>query len=263
MARILIGDEWFDELASTSLYESEFETLLFQEAARIFPEYHPVPFKCIVLSDDGDARADFALIHRDYRSWWVVEAEMGHHSLSGHVVPQVRKLSRAGYTGTEAEYLCDNAPHLDIARVNEMIKGQQPRVLVIVNVPVPTWRDALRPFNAALAVFQIFRSQFNRHIYRLNGDFPSENYEIISTCRCWEIHRFIKIDSPVQLDVKRGETVVLQHESGALEWERVDIADSVLLHALRDHPLKKSIVYEIIKQSDGTLAIRPSGVKKQ
>lgn len=263
MARILIADEWFDELASTSLYESEFETILFQEAARIFPEYHPVPFKCIVLSEDGDAKADFALIHKDYRSWWVVEAEMGHHSFNGHVLPQVRKLSRANYTETEAQYLCDQAPQLDCARIKEMIKGQQPRVLVVVNVPVPTWRDPLRPYSAVLAIFQIFRSQFNRHIYRINGDFPSENNEIISTCRCWDLHRFLKIDSPTQLEIKRGETIVLQHETGALEFERVDIADSVLLHALRDHPLKKNIVYEIVKQNDGTFAIQPSMARKQ
>lgn len=262
MARMLIGDEWFDELASTSLYESEFETILFQEAARIFPEYHPVPFKCLVLSEEGDAKADFALIHKDYRSWWVVEAEMGHHSFNGHVLPQVRKLSRANYTEKEAQHLCEQAPQLDCARIMEMIKGQQPRVLVVVNVPVPSWRDPIRPYSAVLAIFQIFRSQFNRHIYRLNGDFPSENNEIITTCRCWEIHRFLKIDSPTQLEVKRGETLVLQHETGALEWERVDIADSVLLHALRDHPLKKNLIYEIVKQSDGTFAIRPSQTKK-
>src|SRR6266481_6307133 len=102
MARILLGDEWFEEMASTSLYETEFENILFQEAVRIFPEYHPVPFKTIVLSDDGDAKADFALIHRDYRSWWVVEAEMGHHSLDHHVLPQIRCLSRATYADAEA-----------------------------------------------------------------------------------------------------------------------------------------------------------------
>jgi hypothetical protein len=258
MARILLGDEWFEEMASTSLYETEFERILFQEASRIFPEYHPVPFKCIVLSDDGDARADFALIHKDYRSWWVVEAEMGHHSLSGHVLPQVKKLSRAAYTETEADYLCNHAPDLDCGRVKEMIKGQQPRVLVVVNVPVPAWRDSIRPYSAVLAIFQIFRSQFNRYVYRLNGDFPAENNAIISTCRCWEIHRFLKIDSPTQLELKRGEKIILHHETGALEWERVDIADAVLLHALRDHPLRKNIVYQIIKQGDGTYTIQPA-----
>jgi hypothetical protein len=263
MARILLGDEWFEEMASTSLYETEFENILFQEATRIFPEYHPVPFKAIVLSDDGDAKADFALIHRDYRSWWVVEAEMGHHSLDRHVLPQIRRLSRATYADAEAQYLCDQAPSLDCARIKEMIKGQQPRVLVVVNVPVPVWREHLRPFGAVLAIFQIFRSRFNRYVYRLNGDFPSENNEIISTCRCWDIHRFLKIDSPTQLDIKRGETITLHHETGALEWERVDIADAVLLHALRGHPLQKNLVYQIVKQSDGTYAIEQCRTGKQ
>ena len=258
MAKILLGDEWFDELASTSLYESEFEKLLFQEAHRLFPEYHPVPFKTIVLSEDGDAKPDFALIHKEYRSWWVVEAEMGHHPLEGHVIPQVRRLSRAIYQDAEADYLCEQSSSLDSVRVTEMIKGEQPRVLVVVNVPVPGWKEQLRPFNAVVAIFQIFRSQFNRYVYRINGDFPSENNEIISTCRCWEIHRFLRIDSPTQLGINRGEIVTLYHETGAMQWQRVDIADAVLLHALRDHPLKKGLLYEIIRQGDGTLAIQVS-----
>ncbi len=257
MARILIGDEYFEELASTALYETEFEAILFQEASRIFPDYYPVQFKPILVAEDGDAKADFALIHREYRTWWVVEVEMGHHSLETHVIPQIRSLSRATYGEAEAQYLFDHAPYLDHSRLNEMIRGQQPRVLVVVNVPVQGWKENIRPFRAVLAVVQIFRSRFNRHLYRLNGDFPAENTEIISTCRCWEIHRFLKIDSPTQLAIRRGETITLHHETGAIEWERVDTADAVLLHALRDHPLKKGVLYEILKQGDGTYAIRP------
>lgn len=263
MARILIRDEWFEELASTSLYESEFEHILLQEAAKIFPEYHPIPFKTIVLSDDGDAKADFALIHKEYRSWWVVEVEMAHHSLEDHVIPQVRRLSRANYADAEAEYLAIQAPALDGERIKEMIKGQPPRVLVVVNAPAPGWREQLRPFDAVVTIFQIFRSRFNRHVYRLNGDFPQENSEIISTCRCWDIHRYLKIDSPTQLDIRRGETIILHHQTGALEWERVDTADAVLLHALRDHPLQKNVVYEIVKQSDGKFVIQPSRDREQ
>jgi hypothetical protein len=263
MARILLGDEWFEEMASTALYESEFEKLLFQEASRLFPEYIPVPFKTIVLSDDGDAKADFVLIHRDYRRWWIVEAEMGHHSLNGHVLPQVISLSRAQYTEEEAEYICAKAPSLDAVRVRQMIKGEQPRVLVVANVPVPGWSERLQPYNAVVAIFQIFRSAHNHYVYRVNGDFPSENNEIVSTCRCWEIHRFLKIDSPAQLQLKRGEVITLHHVTGAIEWERVDISDAVLLHALRDHPLEKNVTYEIVKQNDGTFSIQASKAKRK
>jgi hypothetical protein len=261
MAKILIGDEWFDEMASTSIYESEFEKLLFQEAGQIFSDYFPVPFKTVVFSQDGDAKPDFALVHKDYRSWWVVEAEMGHHSLQGHVLPQVRRLSRANYDEPEAQYLCQNNTALDPARVREMIKGERPRVLVVVNIPVQGWPEQLRPYDAVVAIFQIFRSKFNHYAYRINGDFPSENYEIISTCRCWEIHRFLKIDSPANLGVERGAIVTLHHETGAIEWQRADTGGVALLHAVRGHPLEKGVVYEILRQGDGTLAIQRSKKK--
>src|SRR5258708_37122238 len=150
---------------------------------------------------------------------------------------------------------------MDPDRVEEMIKGGQASVLVIVKSPVAGWKEQLRPFNAVVAIFQIFRSKFNRYVYRVNGDFPSENNEIISTCSCWEIHRFLKIDSPTQLGVKRGEVVTLHHETGAIEWERVDIADTVLLHALRDHPLDKKLMYEIVRHGDGKLGIQVSSRK--
>ena len=216
MAKILLGDEWFDELASTSLYESEFETILFQEAARIFPEYYAVPFKSIVLSEDGDAKADFALIHRDYRSWWVVEAEMGHHSLEGHVLPQVRRLSRAIYPDAEAEYLCGQDSILDSARVREMIKGGHPRVLVVVNIPVPGWKEQLRPFNAVSPSSRYSAHSSTGTSTALMAIFLRKTTK---SSRPAGVGKFIvscKIDSPTQIGIKRGETITLYHETGAI-----------------------------------------------
>src|SRR5688572_1513008 len=108
MARILYNDEWFDEIASHGHYEAEFEVVLLQEAQRLFPNYFLVDFKTPVVSEsDADSRAaDFALIHKTYRGWWVVEVELGHHSFEGHVLPQVRTLARAKYGAPEVEHLC-------------------------------------------------------------------------------------------------------------------------------------------------------------
>ncbi|HEX5714800.1 MAG TPA: hypothetical protein VF179_01500 [Thermoanaerobaculia bacterium] len=263
MARILVGEEWFDELASTSLYESEFESILLQEARKVFSEYYVVPFKTIVLSEEGDAKPDLALIHRQYRRWWVVEVEMSHHSLTGHVLPQVRRLARANYGDAEVAYLWEQSPDLRRSSLVEMFKGSPPRILVVANAPVPGWIERLRAFDALVAVFQVFRSRTNKYLYRLNGEFPSdEDVEIISTCRCWALHRFLKIDSPAQLEIKRGEVVSIHHETGTLQWERVDTADSVLLHALRDHPLEPSTIYEIVRSTDGVLSIRLGKVSR-
>src|SRR5262249_45359134 len=150
--------------------ESEFEKVLRQEAERLFANYHLVPFKTLVFSEeDADAReADLALIHKSYRSWWVVEVELGHHSFNGHVLPQVRTLTRAKYGPAEAEFLCMRDPGLDRAKVLEMFKGSPPRVLVVVNSPVDGWAEELRPYGAKVVICQMFRSRLNKYVLRLN-----------------------------------------------------------------------------------------------
>jgi hypothetical protein len=266
MARILHNDEWFEEISSRGHYETEYENVLAQEAARLFAHFRLVPFKTPVTSElDADTRIpDFALVHQDYRSWWVVEVELGHHPLEGHVLPQVRTLSRAKYGHSEADYLCGRLPVLNKDKVIEMLKGSPPRVLVVVNVPVPGWPEQLRPFGALVAICQIFRSQRNRYILRLNGEYPSEDETIITTCECSPmIHRLLAVHAPTQLPIQPDERVLLYHEGQASEWERIDTAGEVYLHALRPHNLSPGRRYEIVRQSDETLLIRLSDSKKQ
>ena len=261
MARILHNDEWFEEIASHGHYEVEFEKVLQQEAERLFTSYHLVPFKATVYSEeDADAReADFALIHKTYRSWWVVEVELGHHSFNGHVLPQVRTLARAAYGPSEADYLCARNATLDKAKVLEMFKGGAPRVLVVVNSPVEGWAEQLRAYGAKVVICQIFRSRLNRYVLRLNGEYPTENEEIITSCECSQLlHRLLEIHAPTQLQIPNGGRLMLYYEGRASEWERLDTAGQVFLHALRDHNLQPGKHYEIIRHGDGTLVIRLS-----
>jgi hypothetical protein len=265
MARILYNDEWFEELSSREHYETEFENVLTQEAHRLFGNFHLVPFKMLVESElDADARIpDFALVHRGYKNWWVVEVELGHHSLDGHVLPQVRTLARAKYGHAHADFLCGRLATLNREKIVEMFKGSQPRVLVIVNVPTPGWAEQLRPFGAAVAICQIFRSRHNRYVLRLNGEYPSQDETVITTCECSPlIHRLLALHAPTQLALQPGERVLLYYEAQASEWERIDTAGEVYLHALRDHNLRPGKRYEIVRQSDETLVIRPSASHK-
>jgi hypothetical protein len=92
MSRILVNGQWYDALAETALYESDFERLVQTHAQRVFPAFCVAPFKCLVETEDGEtAKADLALVSRDYRDWWIVEVELAHHPDS-HVLEQVRKL---------------------------------------------------------------------------------------------------------------------------------------------------------------------------
>ena len=81
MARILVRDQWYRQLSPGTLYESEFERVIQQHAEILYPGYFLVPFKVTVQSDEDSARADFALVSKNYTSWWVVEVEKQNHSL--------------------------------------------------------------------------------------------------------------------------------------------------------------------------------------
>ena len=265
MARILFNDEWFEEIASHGHYEAEFENVLLQEAEHLFGNYFLVPFKTSVVSElDSDAREpDFALIHKSYRAWWVVEVELGHHSFEGHVLPQVRTFTRAKYGSAEADFLLVQDARLNREKVIEMFKGRPPAVLVIVNAPVDGWASQLRPFGARVVICQMFRNRLNKYLLRLNGEYPAEHEELVTRCECEPLlHRLLAVHAPTQLPLQRNEKVLLYHDGKASEWERIDTAGKVYLHALRDHSLQAGKLYEIIRQGDGTLVIRPDAGKR-
>lgn len=129
----------YDSVSSNSFYEFEYENVILDRASLLFPEYHAVPFKKRVESETGRAIADLALIERSYRKWWVVEIELSHHSLSGHVLPQVDILANANYGTDIAQYLASRSSDLDIGSLENMMRGSQPLVVVIVDRYLPDW----------------------------------------------------------------------------------------------------------------------------
>lgn len=254
MARILHNGEWYEEISSQGHYERDFENILKREAVNLFSDYHLVPFKKIVYSEEESRRPDFALIHKSYISWWVVEVELAHHSFESHVLPQVRTLALARYGVSEADYLCDQDSNLNKSSVIEMLKGKQPRVLVIVNAPVEGWIDQLQSFGAILAICQVFRSRFDKYILRINGDSPSVDETVLTTCKCVPmLPRMLEIDSPASLP-KKGE-ILLYHNEEATSWERTETMGQVYLFSLGEHNLKSGQTYRIVEYGNRKLVI--------
>jgi hypothetical protein len=259
VAKILHNGDWYEQLATESLYEEEYERLILGNAAELFPNYRLVPFKMLVESEIGDAKADFALIHSKYREWWVVEAEMSHHSFNGHVRPQVEILSRATYSEAVAEYLCKGCDVLDSEKMCSVVKGQQPRVLVVVNAPVPDWAKELKTFGALLTVFEVFRSRHNRHLYRLNGEHPtSEITDVLSDCRV-ELNRFLRVLSPGILPVHHGEHMEIAFGNGMTIWTRTDLQDRVYLSSPKPVSLNMKAIYELRERDDGRFVLAEKG----
>jgi len=259
MSRILFDGEWYDELAGSALYETDYESIVLQESCHLYPDYLAVEFKTLVSSPDRAAKADFALVAQDYRDWWVVEVEMGHHDFERHVIPQVRTLASASYGAREAEYLCERAPNLSRRAILDMMKGRQPRVLVVIDSAQLDWADKLRRYDAALAIIQVFRSDRNRYVYRINGERPRRPAGVLTRCRLDPtLPRLLQVESPASLAIGRGARIKMRYENGLTEWERMDAQNKVWLNPVSANPLKPGVEYVIMQHDDCTFEIQQS-----
>ena len=259
MARILSQREWFDQIAPTAIYEAQFESIVTSYGDILYPEFYVVPFKATVFAEDASAKADLALIDKNYREWWVAEVEMGHHPFETHVLPQVQTLSRAVYGEDEARWLAAKCCDLNEARLLDLMKGDQPRVLVIVNAPRPLWVASLRRHDALLAVVEIFRSRKNEVLFRLNGEHPARISDFLSACTFDPLlPRFLMVNSPGALNVPPRSKISIFYNDQLTHWERIDASDRVWLSPIGPNPLSPLMKYEILQRSDGELAFKES-----
>lgn len=255
MARLLLRDEWYEPLSLHAQYETEFERILLAYADILFPGWHLVPFKVDVQSSEGTKRADLALIDHSYRQWWVVEVEMARHDFNSHVLPQTRVLSYGTYNQRHADGLLRYANYLDPNRIASMVRGEQPKVWVIVDRPRPDWLRPLAAVGAALGIVEIFQSSTNQHSFRLNGEQPRPPVTDIIECRRDpQILRLWRVTSPAQLPIADGETmnIFMDDEGGqSYRWMRKDIADSVYLSCTRGNPLQGYKRVDLRRLEDG------------
>jgi hypothetical protein len=255
LARLLINGEWFFEVAPTSLYETELENIIFQQAHALFPNFILVKFKKLVFSETSSAKADFALIDKLYKSWWVVEVEMGDHGLDEHVIPQIKTLSQATYGEPEAKFLLESNSNLNESQLDDLIKNIPPKVLVIVNSTKPEWVKPLKTFNADLAIFEIFRSEKNQHIFRVNGKTPvAPEFKLISTCSFLPyLPNILFVENPKELWAFSSKVFRIQYKSWFSIWELVEKNNKYLLVPQNANPLPIGFTYELFLLRDGTL----------
>lgn len=263
MARILHNSEWYDELGSGSLFENEFERIFQANVPSLYPGCIAVPFKRTVSSDESSARADLALIQTNYLGWWVVEVERSVHSLNTHVLPQVRTLAGAAYGRNEAAYLCSKERSLSEDRLFDMIRGEQPKVLVLVDRPCESWKSPLREIGALLAIFQIFRSERGRYVFRINGDHPIVHSGEISLCTPdLTMRSLLRIEKPALLPGEQTRDIAIYHEDKLTLWRRLGTADTVYLSPIGRIDIDVRCLYELSVEND-KLTLRPKKSRRR
>jgi hypothetical protein len=250
MARILINGEWYDEINTAAFYESEFESIFSQKIQQhIQPQFWCSKFNQTVESELGTARADLALVDLSYREWIVVEVELGHHPLEGHVVPQVSKLVRGRYTMEHAENLARRDHRLDLSRLRQMIKGEQPKVLVVTNQSNQSWRNEIERIGASLVTVQMFRDFRDQLVFSIDGSIACLPENFVSYCTPdLVMPNWLCVASPGGLPTPANGEVVFLIDGGQTRWRRQDLQSKVYLEPKGRYPLPNSRRYEIIRQ---------------
>jgi hypothetical protein len=239
VVRLLARGEWFDPLAADAVYEADYEALLLQQGRELYPGFHVLKFKKKVTSEFGNGIPDLCLIEENYRSWWVVEVELGSHPLHSHVESQVRLFASARYGRDEAAYLAKQSRRLLQIKLEAMMRGDPPRVLVLVNQNRPEWAGSLARFGALLAVVEVFRSDRNNVILRINGDqIPTEHHDVVTRCKIDPgLRGSLAVLSPAALEVERNARVTLRFQGQISDWQRLDAGNKVWLMPAGKSPL--------------------------
>lgn len=262
MARILIPgpngeDVWFEQVAPETFSEAEIESLIVLHASIIYPEFYVIPFKLTVEAPSGNKKPDLIFIARDYSDWWICEVELGHHSFNGHVEEQIQVLTDAQYAAKEAEYICNKANFLDFQKTLNLFKTIPAKALVIVNEPKKEWIKPLAKYGAIMGVFELFRSEKNDEIFRVNGEYPSRYIKHISRCSLHPIiPRFLGVSAPEELNLPKRGRVTLRYNNCITEWERIDADGRVWLSPTGQPFLEDVHDYEIFRQGDDALVLR-------
>lgn len=255
MARLVVQGHRYDSLSSSAFLEREYERLVIQEAAQLFPGLRVVPFTEPVHYDGVWKKPDVALLDPRCRTWWVGEVELAHHSLRGHVLPQVEVLARGDYGDRHAAALARSAPDIDAGLINAMLRGAQPAVAVIVNEPVPDWRAPLTREGALLVIVEVFRSDIRLPVFRINGHDLVVPGDVLTTCRVDPLMpRMLQVDAPTALQIGDPESEIEIGYGGTVtRWRLFTTADRTYLSPVRGSPWPEGSLLRIIRGQDDRL----------
>lgn len=168
--------DWYDEIDPVSFYEKHFETTFLEKISVVYPDFIGISFALKIETVLGESsKPDLAIIRKDYKEWYIIEAEMGRHSWEDHVEKQVKVFTNGIYEKNKiANYIFkqDLTNVLELKHLENMVSLIHPKVMVVVNEHKPHWQKEIKKYKAFLSVFQIFKGLNGFEIFRIEGDTP-------------------------------------------------------------------------------------------
>ena len=161
--------------------------------------------------------------------------------------------------GGMTEYLGRNDPSLDAARLRDMVKGEQPRVIVLANEMVPEWQRELNRIEVDAYTFEIFTSDKEHYVFETDLVIKSLSPTTLTLCRRDKfIQSWLQVNSPAALPVAANRKIEIIVDGAITAWTRVDARQGVYLKPEGRCPLSSEIGYELLRGQSGDLELRPS-----
>lgn len=255
MGRIHIGKTTYESVLSGSYSEADFENVIYSQKEELFPGQHLVRFKSDVRWNRDVRRPDFALIDEEYRSWWVVEVELHHHSLNEHVIPQVEVLRNGEYAEHHAESIASADANIDANRLMDLVVRSSPQVWVIVDKPAPKWVEPLRALRVPLGIIEMFASERATYALRLNGAKPaaiSTGYGLLTNV----LGRVWRIEGLNTLGLRVDQEIGINFDSVERKWTVKRIAGDLTIVSSGDsHVLDSNKRYFLVEHENDSFSI--------
>jgi hypothetical protein len=169
LKKIYSNFDSYSLVSSDSVYEKDYENQIRRYSDKLFPDFYCVKFNAKVNSVFGNCIPDLALIHKDYKDWYVVEVELEHHSLSHHVLDQIRSMHHGEYGESHVEYLLQQEALLDESKLRQLVR-QQPHTLIIVPFSKISWRESLYQYQTRIMTVQVWRNEKRETLLQVDGD---------------------------------------------------------------------------------------------
>jgi hypothetical protein len=236
-------------ISSLSFYESDYVASVLHIRNDIFPGFFCGPFTPLVESEHGTSRPDLVLVDERYRNWFVVEVELEHHSLSGHVEPQIRRLANGVYTDVHAEALFNALPGTSLTDLTRLVRSTQPGVVVIVPELRASWMPSLKALGATLVVLQVLEDGEGNRLYKIEGE-EVEGYEshVIGVAQRTPAIRIALSVSGLAAE-ELGSELDLLFEDEMTRWKVVRTGSDILLLPLGRCPLPEQLTESYIISS--------------
>jgi hypothetical protein len=256
-SRLLIMNDWYEEFMPGTYLEDDLEKTIISKADEVFPEYYMLPFKQTIHFEGESSDPDLCLIKKDYSIWYVIEVELAKKPFKGHTEKQIRVFSQGRYNARAiSKYLVGKKPSLDSTKLEQLIRADPPKVLVMVN-EYPKWADEVLTYpRTGIMVFGLYDHPHGVEAYRLDGQYPV--FEI-GRSRCkFPKHpaNTLKVENSSLLTINHKERLIIYYDGRKTLWERQNHGPSTVLIPVGFNPLNVRKQYFLIKSDKDEYFLR-------